>query len=878
MSVKEGDRLGPYEILARIGAGGMGEVFRGRDTRLNRDVAIKVLPATFAQDQERVARFRREAQLLASLNHPNIGAIHGLEEADGVLALALELVEGEDLAARLKHGPIPVAEALEIAGQIAEALEEAHEKGIVHRDLKPANVKLTPEGKVKVLDFGLAKAWEGQGAASSDLSQSPTLAHTGTAAGLILGTAAYMSPEQARGKAVDKRADVWAFGVVLYEMLTGRRLFTGETVSDVLAAVLRAEVDWGALPEEAPPATRRLLARCLERDPKKRLRDIGDAQPDLQDASVAPLTGPALAATTDARAAGARRTALLMAASASAAAAATFAVLSLRPAAPATGPMVFPVAAPPDTRLEQVVISPDGRTLALTAESASGASQLWVRELASRDPRRLEGTDGARDPFWSPDSRFVGFFTEERLSKIEVATGVSQTLAEVSNTRGGAWNRDGVIVFSGSSRLSRVAAGGGDVAAAVAPDARAGENALRYPSFLPDGTQVLFYSRNAKQRALAGLWVVSIATGTRKQLTAAASSSAVYAEPGYLLYRRDRHLVAHAFDARRLELLGDPKPVAEDLWYDPGVTSLTNLSVSSTGTLVFRTGGEEVSDLAWFGRRGQARGVVWEPKGFVTVALSPDGTQILTGFPGQGVERHSWLYDVATATARQVTSVGDIAGGNVFSGDGARAILGLYDDGPGMWLTRLGGGSPPERLLPGTATTPTDWHGKLVVHGGNAGERRDESLHVLDLDTGKDRPLVDTPADERFGVISPDGRWLAYASDATGQWEVYVETFPVTGERWRVSAAGGHQPRWHPNGSELFYLAPDRRMMSVPVRQGSTSFQWDAPRALFQTAVIDLGPYRGSWKYAVAPDGERFLILTRRPQATSPAVAILNWR
>ena len=423
-----------------------------------------------------------------------------------------------------------------------------------------------------------------------------------------------------------------------------------------------------------------------------------------------------------------------------------------------------------------------------------------------------------------------------------------------------------------------MAAGGGDVAPAVAPDAKAGENALRYPAFLPDGTHVLLYARNPKQRAQAGLWVMSIDTGIRKQLTAAALSSAVYAEPGYLLYRRDRHLVAHAFDARRLELVGDPKPVAEDLWYDPGVTSLTNLSVSSTGTLVFRTGGEETSELAWFDRRGQALGVAWEPKGFVTVALSPDGRQILTGFTGQGVERHVWLYDVATATARQVTSAGDNAGSNVFSGDGARAILGLYDDGPGLWLTRLGGGSPPERLLPGAAASPTDWHGQLVVHGGSSGARRDDSLHLLDLDTGKDRPLVDTPADEKFGTISPDGRWLAYASDATGQWEVYVETFPVTGERWRVSTAGGHQPRWHPKGSELFYLAPDRRMMSVPVRQGGASFQWDAPRALFQTAVTDLGPYRGSWKYAVAPDGERFLILTRRPQAASPAVAILNWR
>jgi eukaryotic-like serine/threonine-protein kinase len=879
MSFNEGDRLGPYEILSRIGAGGMGEVFRGRDTRLGRDVAVKVLPETFAQDAERVARFRREAQLLASLSHPHIAAIHGLEETGGVLALALELVEGEDLAERLKRGAIPVGEALEIAGQIAEALEAAHEKGIVHRDLKPANVKVTPEGQVKVLDFGLAKAGESPGAASADRSQSPTLAHTGTAAGLVLGTAAYMSPEQARGKAVDKRTDVWAFGVVLYEMLTAKRLFDGETVSDVLAAVLARDLDLSVLPPATPLPVRRLLARCLERDPRKRLRDIGDARIELHDARAVPVSGSIPVAAPPPGAGGPGRTALLMAASGLAAAALVLAVTSWRRSpGPATAPMAFPVTAPPETRLEQVVISPDGRSLAFTAESASGTNHLWVRELESRDARRLEGTDGARTPFWSPDSRFIAFFTEERLSKIEVATGVSQTLAEVGSTRGGAWSRDGVVVFAGSSRLSRVAAGGGNVSDALLADVKAGENDLRYPSFLPDGKHALFYSRNPRNRARAGLWVVSIDTGARKHLTAEASSSAVYAEPGHLLYRRDRHLVAHPFDTRRLELAGDPRPVAEDLWYDPGVTALTNVSVSGSGTLLFRTGGQEVSDLVWFDRRGRAGGAVWEPKGFVNLALSPDGTQVLTGIPGPGVVRDVWLYDIPTATARQLTSVGDNATDNVFSDDGARAIVGLYYDKRGLWLTRPASGSAPEPLATSVESSPDDWRGSLVVHSGFTEPRGDRSLYLLDLDSGTDRPLVDSPAQETFGRISPDGRWLAYSSDATGQWEVYVETFPVTGGRWRVSTAGGHQPLWHPKGSELFYLAPDRRLMSARVRPGSTTFQWDAPRPLFQTAVVDLGPYRGSRNYAVAPDGERFLVLTRRPPASNPAVAILNWR
>jgi Tol biopolymer transport system component len=542
------------------------------------------------------------------------------------------------------------------------------------------------------------------------------------------------------------------------------------------------------------------------------------------------------------------------------------------------------VAAPPDTRLSQVAISPDGRWLAFAAESASGESHLWVRRLAGHETRMLAGTEGAREPFWSPDSRFLGFFGESRLSKVEVATGAVEALVETSDTRGGTWSAQDTIVFGGG-KLNRVAASGGAVSTALAADTAAGENALRYPCFLPDGKHVVFYARNPKDRARAGLWVLALDTGERKLLTASAASSAVYVEPGHLLYRRDRYLLAHPFDARRIEFTGEARPIAEDLWYDPGVTSLTNVSASATGIVTYRTGGEERSELVWQDREGRRLGTEWEPRGFAGMSLSPDGRQILASFPGDGVERYVWLYDLPTATARQVTSGGDTVN-LTFADDGQRAFLGMYAGSPGAttWRVRLGSGGEPELLTAkGRGEAPSlvmDARGDHVVYVEYLrGEGRSQrSLFDLDLATREARALVDTPADEMFGSLSPDGRRLAYASDASGQWEVYVQTYPEAKGRWRVSAKGGHQPRWSRDGSELFYIAPDRQLVSVRVRGAGEGFQWDAPRPLFQTAIVDLGPFRGHWGYAVAPDGKRFLILTRRPQGPSPAVAIVGWK
>jgi Tol biopolymer transport system component len=690
-----------------------------------------------------------------------------------------------------------------------------------------------------------------------------------------------MSPEQARGRPVDRRTDIWSFGAVLYEMLTGRPLFSGETVSDVLAGVLAREIDWAPLPEQTPATVRRLLERCLERDPRERLRDIGDARHELGRGGA---RQPRAAAAGSAPRSASRRAVLLAVGSALAAATVTFALLSRRETLAAAAPMVFALPAPPDTRLKAAVISPDGRSIVFAAEAASGESHLWLRRLDSRDARKLEGTAGALEPFWSPDSRFVGFFTQAQLFRVEAATGTVEPLAAATDTRGGAWNQQGTVLMGGN-KLQRLSPNGGAVSTALELDGANGENAIRYPSFLPDGDHVLFYSRNAKDRARAGLWVVSLASGERKQLAAAAGSSAVYIEPGYLLYRRDRYLLAHPFDPRRLEFKGEPKQVAEDVWYDPGVTAQANVSVSRGGVLTFRTGGVELSDLAWLDRQGRLVGTEWEAKSFTTFALSRDGRQLLANFPGQGVERQAWLFDRQAAAAQQVTSSGD-AITLLFSDDGKSAVVGMHASGvSGLWRTRLGSGALPEPLpattADGTLPFAMDWRGAHLVYSAFAkrGERFERTLYAKNLETGgDDRRLVDVPGNQLFAMISPDGRRLAYASDASGEWEVYVTSFPEAVERWRVSSAGGHQPRWSADGSELFYIAPDRRLMSVRVRGGSSGFQWDPPRPLFQTAIVDLGPFRGCWGYAVAPDNQRFLILSRRPQGPSPAIAIVGFR
>ena len=855
----------------------MGEVYRATDTKLGREVALKVLPAEVAQDPERLARFRREAQLLAALNHPNVAAIHGLEEAGGQLFLVLELVEGEDLGERLKRGPLPLDEAIGVAKQIAEALEGAHEKGIVHRDLKPANVKLTPDGKVKVLDFGLAKAWTGDGGgvtSSADLSQSPTLAQTGTAAGLILGTAAYMSPEQARGKAVDKRADIWAFGVVLFEMLTGRRLFEGETVSDLLAAVLKTAPDFAALPAGVPPRVRRLLGRCLRKDPKQRLHDIADARIELaEEEDVA----PAVPGITPPR----RAVALVPWAvtTLAIAAAAAWALLGGRPA-PATVPALKLAVLPPSGTVSSgpIDISPDGRRIAFTAAGTDGQARLYVRNLDDLEPKALPGTEGADAPFFSPDGRSVGFFAEKKLKRVDLAGGPARELADAPDHRGGSWGSQNLIVFApeGGGRIFRVPASGGDATPVTALDPGTQETSHRWPRFLPDGKRFLFMSRKPSPPGRLAVEVGSVEGGQRTRLVES-STGGVFAR-GRLYFVRETTLLAQAFDSRTLTVSGDPVPVAEGVWRNLNTDGLTAFSVAEDGTLAYRGGGLLQGQLTWLDRQGRPLGTVGPPAILGSMDLSPDDRRVLAEIVDPVRDTSAlFVLDGATGMTTRVSfGTGNQVAG-LYSPDGRQIAFSWDAQGPfDLYRREVGSaGEPTPLLVSGVWKYPESWSpdGRFLSYTqSETGQPRD--IWVLPM-TGEAKPfpVAQTPAEESGSAFSPDGRFLAYVSDESGRSEVFVRTFPASTRKWQVSTGGGTSPVWRRDGKELFYLTPDLTLSAVPTALGPGGLEPGTARALFQSRGLHLPSSPGGSPYAAAADGQRFLtILTVGEAESSPIV------
>ena len=721
-SLSPGGRLGPYEITAPLGAGGMGEVYRATDTNLARDVAIKVLPAELAQDPERLARFEREAKLLASLNHANIAHVYGFEHAtlaDGTSAhfLAMELVPGEDLAERLKRGKVPVEETLAIAKQVAEGLEEAHERGIVHRDLKPANVKVTPDGKVKVLDFGLAKAFSGDAASGSspDLSQSPTLAHTGTQAGLILGTAAYMSPEQARGRAVDKRADVWAFGVVLYEMLTARRPFGGETVSEILAAVIKDEPEWKALPPGLPAAVAGVLRRCLVKDPARRLHDIADARLLLED------TGPEAAAPSPTPVRGSRwreATAWLLAVVGIGAAAA---LAWKRPASRPIEPLTrFAVSLPTDQPLAfldvpTLALSPDGRKLALTVSGAAGQTMIHVRALDQPETRPVPGTEGGSGPFFSPDGSSLGFFADRRLKTISLAGGPAQNVADAPNGRGGLWAPDGSILFvpAYDTGLWRVSAAGGVAQPVVSPETGKGERTYRWPVLLPGGRAVLFTAGSTdspNDYDKARLVAFTFATGARRVVVEGVNMAAFVA-PDTLVYSRAGVLFAVRFDASRLEVVGQATPVLEGVAGDPS-SGAAYFAVANDGTLAaVRGAGSKVNRrLTLVDRKGVATQLPLAARGFRHPRFSPDGTRLAftvsSAATGVGRDADVWVYSLSSGSLSRLTFDGSAypawtpAGDRVAYMRGNQAVFTKSADGTAAEEQLAAAGS--DALLPGS--------------------------------------------------------------------------------------------------------------------------------------------------------------------------------
>ncbi|MCP5110586.1 MAG: serine/threonine-protein kinase [bacterium] len=846
----------------------MGEVYRARDTGLGRDVAIKVLPEAVARDNTRIARFRREAQVLAKLNHPNIAGIHGVEESGGRYALVMEFADGPTLAGRLHRGAIPVEEAVPIARQIAEALEAAHDKGIIHRDLKPANIKVDSEGNVKVLDFGLAKALEDDSTAVHP-EDSPTLTAAATRAGVILGTAAYMSPEQARGKPVDKRADLWAFGVVLYEMLTGRRLFGGETVSDSLAGVLKAEIDFSTLPAETPASIRRLLRRCLERDRKDRLHDIADARLELAD-------------TADDRSVAKpppERRLVPWAVVAVVLAAAAFLTGIYTGREPSESEVVrFEIPPPEDGSFYRgPAISPDGRTVVFASTTPDLGRRLWVRRLDRPAAELLEGTEGGYSPFWSPDGSHIGYFASGKLMRISISGGPPQKLANSYQPRGGTWNADGTILFSSKHGLHRVAASGGEPA--PLPSLGPGEDAsYLWPHFLPDGRHFLYLTL---RRGEKGIFVGSLDDGAGERIVNG-GTKAEYAS-GHLFYLRGYTLIGQPFDPGRLRTTGEAFPAAEGVGNAPSREG-GYFSASSSGALVYRDVPPEQGPYEWFDRTGHPAGTVVgsESASGGHAEIAPDGSRIAfdRADPETG-QRDIWIHGLARKTTTRLTSDAGEDWVPVWSPDGNRiaytADRNAAYPGEQLYLTESSGAGKVEVLLESeNRKHHLDWSadGKLLAYEveGSAYD-----LWILPMEgERKPFPFLATEFNEAQPQFSPGRRWLAYISDESGGYQVYARSLaePQT-EKVQISTRGGFQPRWREDGRELYYLTPDGKMMAVPVNPGRSRLGSGVPSILFQAPLHGVAT---STHYAVTGDGQRFL-LRPMPEAnvSSRLNVILNW-
>jgi serine/threonine-protein kinase len=863
-ALQPGDALGNYTVLEFVGAGGMGEVYRARDTNLNRDVALKVRPRAFALDADRFARFRREAQILAALNHPNVAAIYGLENSEGIQALVLELVEGPTLAGRITKGRIPSREALSIAKQIAEGLEAAHKRNIIHSDLKPANIKLRPDGSVKILDFGLAKALDAVDAGGASVQSASVTSGSVSQSGLIFGTAAYMSPEQARGEPVDKRTDIWAFGCVLYEMLAGRPAFEGGDVEAILSRVLNHEPDWSLLPAETPATIVQLLRKCLQKNAGRRLHDIADARIEIEDTDTAlPLVTPRRRA----------RVSPLILLGVGAIALTAMAWSSLRPESTSDIPPVkrlqilLPEARPPANAwslprgLGQLLmaISPDGTRITYVLER-QGVLQLYLHELDKLEPAPIPGTEGAYGPFFSPDGRWVGFFAENKLKKVAVSGGEPIELSAAANASGGSWGTDGTILFAADEgrRPTKIPENGG----LPQPIVMIAQGSYRRPDILPGGKAAIV------SNPLLGVGVLSLETGEFRLLVADAGGGRYL--PGHLVFARPGVLLAAPFDLERLALMGPETVVLESVRTElEGVAPEPQMAFSREGTLVYAEGGAPRNSTrpVSVDRQGKVQSLGMPPRSYRNMKLSPDGQllAIVIADPRNDV----WVLDLGRGTLTQRTfgaEPNDVS----WTADGKRLVYGSRRNGRGAFAVPREGAGEPEPFAYGDFSP--DGERVATVRGGPT-TGLDLWVHPV---TGPraQQPFLRTPFAEAGPAFSPDGRWIAYGSDESGQSEIYVRPYPGPGRKWQISTGGGVHALWARKGKEIFYRN-GQKFMAAAVNL-NPEFRVEKARLLFE------GPYvlSGGQSYAVSPDGQRFIVLEPVEKELEPVThfnVVLNW-
>lgn len=877
MPLAPGTHLGPYEIAAPLGAGGMGEVYRARDTRLERTVAIKILPAQFSSDPVRKQRFEREAKTISNLNHPHICVLYDVGHQDGIDYLVMECVEGETLAARLARGPLPLDQVLKFGMQTADALGKAHRSGVVHRDLKPGNIMLTATG-AKLLDFGLAKP--AAPLTSAAMLTAVTQDSPVTEQGTIVGTFQYMSPEQVEGKELDARSDIFSLGAVLYEMLAGQRAFEGKSQLSVASAILEKDPPpISSLKPMTPPALDHAIKKCLAKFPDERWQSANDLASELKwigesgSQAGVPASIPAARRRWD-------RASWLLAATffllAIVAGAAWWQAGNRRPP-----PMYFHTSVP--FAANDLALSPDGRTLAMVAYSAQVNNYvLWTYEVGGHRTNSLEGTQGATYPFWSPDGKFIGFFADGKLKKVEVSGGQPQLLCDAPNGRGGTWNRDGMIVFSPDSLgtgLFRVSSAGGSPVEITKLDTARFEESHRWPVFLPDGKHFLYLGANFSGELDKNAIFLSSLDSQERRLLVSTRANAAYAEPGYLLYMRDnKTLVAQSFDRRRYVLSGEPRTLSDDVLY-MSLVDRAVFTVSDGEVLVTQTGkGSFLSQLTWFDRNGKPTGTVGLPGSYNNVRLSKDGRRIATDQNDpDGRNTDIWIHEPARGTTTRLTFDPSFHTASIWSPDGRQILFGSNRQiGFKLHMKNADGTGPEEEVADLGAETQInawDWSrdGKYIL------VRKTNELWCLTWPERVAKPLLQAKWTVRNAQFSPDGRWIAYASNETGRMEIYVSPFLSGNGKWQVSSAGGQEPKWRQDGKELFYLSADGKMMAVEVKTGA-SFEASSPVALFQTHRRQPVSAQDVFSYDVSGDGQRFLINTKMDEANAAPLAItLNW-